>query len=158
MKFTKVLIASFSVLLIASCSNQKVVEEKVKAEVKNETVEKREDVIVSTRDYIMNSNNLTADQKSKLLALQEKTSKEARAISEEINKTKMVLVKTLITPKVNEKEVLVLKKNLRKLAKAQLEKTLSAIEEGRKIISPIKNQEEKEYYFNRLMLKQNSSY
>jgi hypothetical protein len=156
MKILNGLISGLSIVLLASCASQKTVEQKVQTEIKNETVVKREEVAVTARDYITKSNNLSAEQKSKLLALQEKTVSESRAINEEINKTKMVLIKTLMETKVNQKEVSVLKKNLRKLSKKQMDKSLAAFDEAHKIISPVKDRGDKEYLFNTFMMKQNT--
>jgi 2-phospho-L-lactate guanylyltransferase (CobY/MobA/RfbA family) len=149
MKILNGLISGLSIVLLASCASQKTVEQKVQTEIKNETVVKREEVAVTARDYITKSNNLSAEQKSKLLALQEKTVSESRAINEEINKT-------LMETKVNQKEVYVLKKNLRKLSKKQMDKSLAAFDEAHKIISPVKDRGDKEYLFNTFMMKQNT--
>lgn len=158
MKMLKGLIAALSLAMLASCAGQKAAVQKVEEEIRNESVVKAEDVSSNARTYITNSSRLTADQKSSLLALQDKSEAEAKSISEQINKAKMVLVKTLLEPKVNKKEVSILKKDLRKLSKKQIEATLGTIESARKIISPLQDHGEKEYLFNSFMMRQYNSY
>jgi 2-phospho-L-lactate guanylyltransferase (CobY/MobA/RfbA family) len=158
MKIQKMFVAIFSIILLSACASQKVAEKKVEIEIKNETVVKRVDVATTARDYITKSNTLSQEQKNSLLALQEKTLSEAKSINEEINKIKMVLIKTLMEPKINQKEIAILKKDLRKLSKKQLETSLSAFEEARKIISPIKDRGDKEFLFNSFMMRQNNAY
>lgn len=157
MKMLKVFITGLSMTLLASCASQKAAEEKVHAEVKNETVVKSEELAQNAHSYITNSKTLSAEQKASLLSLQEKTQTESKALNEEINKTKMVFMKTLMEPKINKKEVSVLKKDLRKLGKKQMEMTLNAYEEARKIISPISDKGDKEFLFNAFMMRQNNS-
>jgi hypothetical protein len=164
MKKTQWILASLILVSLASCGTQSTTisqptaEEKVKIELKEETAVKREDVKTTTREYIMKSNSLTTDQKTKLLNLQEKTLAKVNAIDEDINKTKMVLIKTLMQQKPNPKEVGILKNDLRKLSKKQINVSIKAFEDAQAIISPIKDQADKEYLFNRFMLKQNNSY
>lgn len=158
MKMLTGFITSLLLVMLASCASQKAAVKKVETEIRNETVVKQEDVAANARAYITNSSKLTAEQKTSLLALQEKRQSEQKNISEEINKVKMVLIKTLMEPKVNRKEVSVLKKDLRKLGKKQIETSLAAFEEARKIISPMKDQQDKEFLFNAFMMRQNNSY
>ena len=147
-----------TLLILSSCAGTRVVEEKVKTEIKNEPAVKRQEVAATAREYIEKSASLSTDQKVSLIALQEKTLDKTKNINEEINKTKMVLIKTLMMPKISEKEVSILKKNLRKLSKKQIETSLTAFEDARKIIAPISDLQDREYLFNTFMMRQNNSY
>jgi septal ring factor EnvC (AmiA/AmiB activator) len=155
MKVLKATLTSLSFILLTACASQHATNEKINNEVKSEPVVKRTQVRASAHEAIMNSKELTTDQKNKLFSLQETTTKELQGIEEQINKTKMVLIKTLMDPKSSSREIAILKKDLRKLSKKQMEVTLNAFDKGRNLIAPLKDQQDREDFFNTFMARQN---
>lgn len=119
-------------LIASSCASNKV-EQKVEQEIKAVPAQKTVDETV--REQIKAS-TLTQEQKDKLMALEEKAQAERKAINEEIEKTKVVLVETALSPKMNEREFNVLKKKIQTLDKQRMENGFRTLREVRKIIAP----------------------
>jgi hypothetical protein len=140
------LIVPFLIMTLSSCAQHQLAEQKVEKEIKAVTIEKSGVPAPTTRDFITNSDKLTNSQKIKLLELQEKTHAISDALKEEIEKTKIVLIQTVLEPKMNEHEFSILKKKITKLEKKRMENGFSAIAEARKIIEPRKNIQGREFY------------
>jgi hypothetical protein len=144
-----------SSLLFFSCAAQKKAEIKVEKEIQNESVVKQADVADSMREYILKSETLSELQKKSLLSLQQKTILDSRTLSDEINKAKLVLVKKVLQSKVNEREVSILKKTIKKLSKKRMEVESSAFDKARKIIDPLKEVRDREFLYNSFMMRHN---
>lgn len=142
----------FSMILF-SCATQKAAEKKIEKEIQSETVVRREEVTESARDYILRSETLSELQKKNLVSLFDKTNTELKAMSEEINKSKLVLVKTMLRPKVNEREVFILNKKIKKLSKKRMDSDFKSFDEARKIIDPLKEVRDREFLYNSFMLR-----
>lgn len=75
MKFNLLLLASlFIAACFSGCAQHKIAEQKIEKEVKEIVIPKNETAAETTRDFIMNSDKLSAIQKTKLLDLQVKVS------------------------------------------------------------------------------------
>ncbi|MDD4973314.1 MAG: hypothetical protein PHY93_03140 [Bacteriovorax sp.] len=131
---------------LSSCAQHQVAEQKVEKEIKEVTINPSESTAVTAREFIMKSDKLTDSQKKKLLELQEKTHALSDALKEEIEKTKIVLIQTVLEPKMNEREFAILKKKISKLEKKRMENGFNAIADARKIIEPRKNIQGREFY------------
>jgi hypothetical protein len=142
-------------LFLASCATQKLAEKRIEKEIQSETVVKQLDLAVNAQDYILKSENLTELQKKNLLALQAKTISDSKALSEEINKAKMVLIKTVLEPKVDEREVSILRKKIKKLSKKRMDLDFKSFDEARKIIDPLKEVRDREFLYNSFMMRHN---
>lgn len=142
----KQIIAIVLVSTLSGCAAQKLAESKVDKEIKEVIVQENTGAAQSARDFIMKSDKFSQNQKEKLLALQEKNHAQTLALKEEIEKTKMVLMQTVLDPKMNETEFAILKKKITKLEKQKLEAGFKTISEARSIIEPKKNLENKEHY------------
>jgi hypothetical protein len=138
-----------------SCATQKIAEKKVENEIRNETVVKQSDVTENARDYILKSKSLSELQKKSLLALQDKTIAESKTLTEEMNKAKLVLIKTIMEPKVNEREVSILSKKIKKLGKKRMDLDYKSFLEARKIIDPLKEVRDREFLYNSFMMRHN---
>jgi len=88
------------------------------------------------KDIIANSTELSAEQKTKLTALQEETMKKVSAIKEELEKNKLALVQVALEPKMDKKAYRDLKKKITKLEKERMEAGFKAIDKARDIIDP----------------------
>ena len=100
----------------------------------------------SAKDMIVKSDKLNEEQKKKLLDLQARVQSEVDSIKDEIEKTKLVLIKTIIEPKMNQREYSILRKRLNKLEQKRLDKGLKAMTEARNIIAPKADYESREFY------------
>lgn len=142
-------------VLLPSCATQKAAEKKVETQIQAETVQSPEDVVDNARKYILKSNSLTDIQKKDLLALQDKSFAESKALKEEINKAKLVYIKTVLQPKIDEREVSVLTRKIKKLNKKGMNLDTKLITEARKIIDPLKEVRDREFLYNSFMLRHN---
>lgn len=142
------LVSMFLVASLSSCAHRKAVEQKVDKNISEVVIEKNETVGDAMRDMVNKSDKLTDDQKKNLLALQEKTHAQNVSLREELEKTKVVLMQTVLEPKMNQKEYSLLRKKINKLEKQRLENGFKAINEIRNIIAPKKNVESREIYKN----------
>lgn len=120
-------------LVLSSCASTKTTEQKVEQEIKAVPVHKTVDETVREQ---VKASSLTQEQKDKLMALEEKALAERKAINEEIEKTKVVLVETALSPKMNEREFNILKKKIQTLDKQRMENGFRTLREVRKIIAP----------------------
>ena len=131
---------------LISCAQHKVAEQKVEREVKEVVITKNETVSETVREFIIKSNSLTEDQKTKLLDLQTKTHAQSLFLKEEIEKSRIVLIQTVLEPKMNEHEYRILKKKITALEKKKLENGFNAISVARNIIEPQKNIDKRNFY------------
>jgi hypothetical protein len=138
-----------------SCAAQKIAEKNIEKEVQNEKVTIVSDLGDNTKSYIQKSETLTQFQKQSLLILFEKSQIENKNLSEEIAKVKLVYLKTILEPKINEREATILSRKLRKLSKSRLEADFKTFADARKIIDPLKELRDREFLYNSFMLRRN---
>lgn len=122
--------------LMQSCAWQRVTEKKLESEIRTEPIAKQEDVIEAAREHINKSPNLTDEQKKRLISIQEKSSLEINTLKEDINKARMVLIKSAFEPNYNAREVEILKKKILGLERKKLKLGLNAFIEARNVIDP----------------------
>jgi hypothetical protein len=130
-------------LIIYSCAGQKVIEKKLETEIKAAPIAKQEDIIETAREYIASSNNLTVDQKAKLNSIQEKAIIDTSALRDEINKSRMILIKSALLPKYNAREVEIMKRKILSLERKKIRVGLNAFTEARNVIDPSQLSENK---------------
>lgn len=121
---------------LAGCAGQHKAEKHIEQEMKAVKVEEKSTPGMTARESIANSTELSADQKAKLLALQEKTSAKINELKLEIEKAKFVLVQTALEPKMDRREYRTLKKKIAKLEKEKMDVGFKAIDQARDIIDP----------------------
>ena len=124
-----------SAFAISSCAHNKNAEQKIENEMKEVSSSQTKSIDKTIKEQI-SSSNLTDQQKEKLMVLEEKAHAENVAITEEIEKAKVVLIQTVLAPKMSQREFSILKKKIRNLDKKRLENGLKAITEVRKIVNP----------------------
>lgn len=142
MKIT--MLVTLVALFTLGCASHKV-EQKIDQEIKAVKMEEKTTPAMSAREHIMNATDLSADQKTKLLALQEKTSAKINDLKSQIEKAKYVLVQTALEPKMNRKEYRALKKKISKLEKERMEVGFKAIDDARDIIDPVKTNQARNF-------------
>lgn len=122
-------------LLLAACASQNSVNRKIDQEVKAEApVAVGGPLATESRALILDSSDLSQEQKDKLLALHAKMATEVAGIRDEEGKLKMVFFKTLLDPKSEEKEIITIKNRILALDRKKTNEMLSAMEEARKIL------------------------
>ena len=131
-------------LLVSSCARNKTTSEKVEQEVKAVPASMTKSIEHTVKEQIQAS-TLSQDKKDKLLALEEKAAAERKEITEEIEKTKVVMIETVLAPKMNEKEFNTLRNKIKALDKKRLDNGFRTLREVRKIIDP-KSAEHQEIY------------
>ena len=122
-------------LVISSCAHNKATEQKVENEIKNVTSSQTKSIAETVKEQIAAS-NLSAEQKQKLMVLEEKAHAEHVAITDEIERTKVVMIQTVLEPKMNQKEFSILKNKIIALDKKRLANGFKNAAEVRKIIAP----------------------
>lgn len=131
-------------LVVSSCASNKTTSEKVEQEVKAVPASMTKSIEHTVKEQIQTS-TLSQDKKDKLLALEEKAAAERKEITEEIEKTKVVMIETVLAPKMNEKEFNSLRSKIIALDKKRLDNGFKTLREVRKIIDP-KSAEHQEIY------------
>ncbi len=122
--------------LISSCAgNRTTTQQEVDKEVKAVPASMTKSLAETVKEQI-NASSLPQDKKDKLHALEEKAIAERTAINEEIEKTKVVMIETVLAPKMDEKKLNTLKNKIRSLDQKRLENGMRTLREVRKIIDP----------------------
>ena len=132
-------------LIVSSCAHKTATEQKVEKEIAAVPASETKSIAQTVRDQIAGS-KLTADQKERLMALEESSHAKHEAIVQEIEKTKVVLIETVLKPKMSKRELAVLKKKLTALDKQRMENGFATLTEVRKIIAPDSNTQDNEVY------------
>ena len=139
-----IVMTTASLLIISGCAQKKIAEKKVESQIQEAPVQAN--VVETAKEFIMKSDKLSPEQKEKLMELQSKTSATSSSLKEELEKTKLVMIKTVLDPEMNEREFKILKKKISKLEKERLENGFKAITEARNIIKPKANPNNHEFY------------
>jgi hypothetical protein len=130
-------------LIISSCAHNKATEQKVENEIKEVPASQ---TIAGTIKEQIAASSLSVEQKEKLMALEEKAHAEHAAITDEIERTKIVMIQTILEPKMSQKEFSILKNKLTALDKKRLANGFKNAAEVRKIIAPTATSQDKMIY------------
>lgn len=139
------LVSMLAALIVSSCASNTATEQKIEKEISEVPVQKTKTISENIKEQI-NASGLTVEQKDKLMKLQEKSHTEYKAITEEIEKTKVVLIQTVLAPKMSDREFSILKNKIKALDKKRMDNGFKTASEVRKIISPEAKTEEREIY------------
>jgi hypothetical protein len=140
--------------LYTSCAHQKEMEKHIEKEIKQESFAKEQDVIEAAREYITKSSNLSERQKISLFKIEEKVVAETSALRVEINKTRMVLLKSAFEPNFNSQEVNMLKNKILKLERKKSSIGFNAFVEARNVLDPVQIEDNR--LLNIKMMNQNN--
>lgn len=124
----------FALFVLASCATR---QEKlaVQQKVENESQISDSKSLVRTVDQVIaSSKTLTPQQKIDLKKIIDEAKVTNMILSEQSYKQKGVLIKELLAPKTNQREVAILKKSIRKTESLRLKNTLSAFNEIAEVI------------------------
>jgi hypothetical protein len=129
-----ILISLFLVFGLISCASKK---EKmaVKEEMSRAPVIQNEKELYNQQIEILSNNeSLTAEQRSKLTSLIEKSRVQSQEIQNEIEKTKLVLFKELVSVKGSKARINILETQLLKLNRKKTRYSISAYREAKTIV------------------------
>lgn len=133
-------------LTFSSCAAQKKANQKIDKEVQAVVIDRDKTPSDVARDYILNSDRLSDSTKTRLLELQRNTKSKSDELTDKIEKTKIILIETVLEQKMSNREFGILKKKIAKLEKERMENGFEALNQARKIISPKGNVEELKFY------------
>lgn len=120
-------------LALTGCASSNVERKKVEAEVQSIQIEPHVD---KARDLIQKSPDLSSTQKEKLFLLEEQNKQNYIKITDEIEKTKIVMIQTILKPQMNNKEFKILKKKLAKLDQQRMDNGFASVAKARDHCSP----------------------
>jgi hypothetical protein len=135
-----------SLIILSGCAQQKIAEGKIDKEVKAVVISKEITTDESTKNYIIKSDKLNDSQKIRLVDLQDNTKRLTGAVTEKIEKTKVVLLETVLEKKMSLREYDILKKKIVRLEKERVEIGFKALNEARNIINPRGDHDDFKYY------------
>ncbi|MBC7714724.1 MAG: hypothetical protein H7177_15365 [Rhizobacter sp.] len=121
-------------LALTGCASSNVERKKVEAEVQSIQIEPHVD---KARDLIQKSPDLSSTQKEKLFLLEEQNKQNYIKITDEIEKTKIVMIQTILKPQMNNKEFKILKKKLAKLDQQRMDNGFASVAKARDIIASL---------------------
>lgn len=137
-----------------SCSHQK--SERIdEVHLIQHSTNENEKKIKETRDYVSQCSSISKKQKSALIRFHEKSLNELGDLDEDLTRTRIILVKTLLEPKVDSKIASMVRKEIKRLEKFKTDKKLEAYLEAQSLISPIKDLAVREHLYNAFMFKGN---
>lgn len=132
-------------LIISSCAHNKTTQQKVEAEIKEVPASQTKSIAATIKEQITAS-SLSAEQKEKLMALEEKAHAEHIALTDELERTKVVMIQTVLEPKMSQKEFNILKNKITTLDKKRLANGFRNAAEVRKIIAPTATSQDRMIY------------
>lgn len=144
-KNLSLLITVLAALMVSSCSSNKVAEQKIEKEIKEVPASQAKAIGATIKEKIAAS-ALTAEQKEKLMALEEKARAEHAVITDEIERAKVVMIETVLAPKMSQREFSILKNKITTLDKKRLANGFKNATEVRKIIAPTASSEDRMIY------------
>lgn len=131
----KLVVSAMLLSLLVSCASKNEVKNKIETEVQTTSLEDRDKIHHDIHEGIMNSDKLSATQKKQIMDTYSKFKKDDKRIADDIEKSKLVLVQTILNPNMSTLEYNTLKDKIVKLNNERLTKTFSSSEEVRKIIN-----------------------
>lgn len=145
----KTIVFLLSLTVLASCASKKVQDE-VRAEVAQETSSNKDSLGQTINDQINNSTTLTEDQKKQLVEILRINKETAEKLTEESYKLRAVLIKELLSAKMNSKKISIIKKDIKKIEAARLKNTFDTAEKIGKIVN--KNPEHSDAFVDHFMI------
>lgn len=157
MKRFAIFLIATTALFSACSSDEKKAE--VNQQVSQEPVEScKEMQKKQSREYIVNNENLTPEQKTDLLALYDKTTNEEKITNEKILQTKTVMIKSLMEPKQDSKKISILRTELKNLEKKKTDSINRAFDQAQIILTPVKDAETRQKLYEDFMIREGHYY
>lgn len=121
--------------LAVGCASNKAARQEVQEKVSQEKTTGGRDFFHNVLEIINTSETLNADQKQKLRILVTDIGQKNKALFEESFKLRSVLLKELVSGKVHQKEVRILKKKIKKTEGERISNIFSGIDKISAIVS-----------------------
>lgn len=144
----KAFILMMTFLSLVGCATKKDKQE-IQDKVANEPITDSKSLGLTIKDLIQSSKTFTDAQKKQLEAIMMANKKKAEELTEESYKSRSVLIKELLTGKIDKKKVSLLKKNIKRLEDAKLKNTFDTVE---KITAIVANHPEDKEFAEHLMI------
>lgn len=126
------LISIFALALLVGCAS--TIEKKVEQDIVQQPESTTREAVASGREAIMNSSYLSAQQKTKMLSLMDKTQSEMAVLRQNEAQTKSSLFKYLAAGKFEDLEISTYRSKLEKLENQKMNLMFSNLKETRKIL------------------------
>lgn len=141
-----------ALILLISCSYQKSeqIDEVHLLQYSTREIQKK---LEDTREYVSHCRSLSGKQKSSLIKFHEKSLTELGDLEQDLTRTKIILIKTLLESKVDTKIATMVRKEIKHLEKVKTDKTIDIYTEAQGMISPIKDIAVREHLYNAFMFK-----
>lgn len=137
----KIILVCIVLGLSISCSTHKKEEKEIQNQVSHTEVSAH-NLGKTIHHLIENSKTLSKEQKVELEKILEINRKKAHELIEESYKFRVVLVKELLQPKMNQSKIDLIKSDIKKIEEKRLKNTFGTIEKFTKIISEHPNHHE----------------
>ncbi|MFY7992383.1 MAG: hypothetical protein ACOVP4_03745 [Bacteriovoracaceae bacterium] len=144
----KAFILMMTFLSLVGCATKKDKQE-IQDKVANEPITDSKSLGLTIKDLIQSSKTFTDAQKKELEVIMMANKKKAEELTEESYKSRSVLIKELLTGKIDKKKVSLLKKNIKRLEDAKLKNTFETVE---KITAIVANHPEDKEFAEHLMI------
>lgn len=144
----KAFILMMTLLSLVSCASKKDKQD-IQDKVASEPITDSKSLGLTVKDLIQSSKTFTDAQKKELELIMMANKKKADELTEESYKSRSVLIKELLSGKINKKKVSLLKKNIKRLEDAKLKNTFETVE---KITAIVANHPEDKEFAEHLMI------
>ena len=130
----RIFILTLLVLSLTSCASKKEKQEINQEVAQTQAVKNENDLYKTESNLLAESSNLNTEQKAKLKELLDKNHQESQSIQAEIDKTKTVLFKELLSSDGSKSKIRILENQLLKLNRKKTRTSLSAYREAKNIV------------------------
>lgn len=154
----KVCVLIFSILLAAGCARISPDQHMDEVHLYQASTKETQKEIEAGKKIIGQCKSLSPKQKNKLLKLHEKNAVESNELEQDLTRTKLILIKTLLEPKVDTKIAGMVRKEIKRLEKLKTEKTLQTYDQAQQIITPLKDIQTRKKLYQAFMLKGGQHY
>jgi len=132
MKLKLLIVAVLSAGLFGcATSSEKTVESKMAAET---GATSQEEMVMKTREVLASNENLTDDQRTRLMGLHGQTMAKMAGLRQDITKAKMVLFKSMLAEDYKESEIRVLREKLVKLNTQKMNVMFDSMDQAKMIL------------------------
>ncbi len=135
----KVLLSMLLLLSFVGCSSRKAAKHEIEQKVQESTVKDSEGLGETIRSTIHGSSSLTDAQKKQLEDIFAANKKKAEELTERSYKLRSVLINELLSGKVDQRKVKLLKKDIRKVEGDKLHNTFTTVDKISDIVSSDKD-------------------
>lgn len=144
-----ILLITFCSLIFSACASKKSEQKKeIEQEIQITSMKDKRKVKHDIYQSVLDSELLTADQKEKLIKLSEKSKEEDHALKQEIESAKLVLIQTIVEPKMDQIKYNSIKNKITELTKKRLNLSFINAQEVRKIINKSNLSEDDRQMYN----------